>query len=87
MVCTTNPSPFFRGLLFAYGLSILTGRSVLWTNQRFSALKKLDEERAKMFQQARKEAFENAKAAIAELNAFGHNYTLAPSFADWILST
>ena len=50
-------------------------------------IKELDEERAKMFQQARKEAFENAKAAIAELNAFGHNYTLAPSFADWILST
>jgi hypothetical protein len=52
--------------------------------QRF---KELDEERAKLFQQARKEAFENAKAAIVELNAFGRNYTLAPGFADWILST
>jgi hypothetical protein len=50
-------------------------------------IKELDEERAKIFQQARKEAFENAKAAIAELNAFGRTYTLAPGFADWILST
>jgi exonuclease VII large subunit len=50
-------------------------------------IKELDEERAKMFEQARKEAFENAKAAIAELNSFGPNYTLARGFADWILST
>ena len=40
-------------------------------------IKELDAERASIFDQAKEEALEKAKAAVAELNALGLNYTLA----------
>jgi hypothetical protein len=39
-------------------------------------IKDLDAERAGIFEQAKEEALEKAKAAVAELNALGLNYTL-----------
>jgi hypothetical protein len=39
-------------------------------------IKELDAERASIFDQAKEEALEKAKAAVAELNALGLNYTL-----------
>ena len=39
-------------------------------------IKDLDAERASIFDQAKEEALERAKAAVAELNALGLNYTL-----------
>ena len=39
-------------------------------------IKDLDAERAGIFDQAKEEALEKAKAAVAELNALGLNYTL-----------
>jgi hypothetical protein len=39
-------------------------------------IKELDEERARIFDQAKEEALERAKAAVAELNALGLHYTL-----------
>src|ERR1700685_1926822 len=39
-------------------------------------IKDLDAERAGIFEQAKGEALEKAKAAVAELNALGLNYTL-----------
>jgi hypothetical protein len=39
-------------------------------------IKDLDAERASIFDQAKEEALEKAKAAVAELNALGLNYTL-----------
>jgi hypothetical protein len=39
-------------------------------------IKDLDAERASIFDQAKEEALEKAKAALAELNALGLNYTL-----------
>jgi hypothetical protein len=39
-------------------------------------IKDLDAERASIFEQAKEEALEKAKAAVAELNALGLNYTL-----------
>ena len=39
-------------------------------------IKDLDAERAGIFQQAQEEALEKAKAAVAELNGLGLNYTL-----------
>jgi hypothetical protein len=39
-------------------------------------IKELDAERASIFEQAKEEALEKAKAAVAELNALGLNYTL-----------
>ena len=39
-------------------------------------IKELDAERASIFDQAKTEALEKAKAAVAELNALGLNYTL-----------
>jgi hypothetical protein len=39
-------------------------------------IKDLDAERASIFEQAKQEALEKAKAAVAELNALGLNYTL-----------
>jgi hypothetical protein len=41
-----------------------------------SALKDLDAERASIFDHAKEEALEKAKAAVAELNGLGFNYTL-----------
>jgi hypothetical protein len=38
-------------------------------------IKELDEERGRIFDQAKEEALEKAKAAIAELNALGLDYT------------
>ena len=40
-------------------------------------IKELDAERASIFEQAKEEALEKAKAAVAELNALGLNYTLS----------
>src|SRR5450631_3837414 len=40
-------------------------------------IKDLDAERASIFDQAKEEALEKAKAAVAELNALGLNYTLS----------
>jgi hypothetical protein len=40
-------------------------------------IKDLDAERAGIFEQAKEEALEKAKAALAELNALGLNYTLS----------
>ena len=40
-------------------------------------IKDLDAERASIFEQAKEEALEKAKAAVAELNALGLNYTLS----------
>jgi hypothetical protein len=40
-------------------------------------IKELDAERASIFEQAKAEALEKAKAAVAELNALGLNYTLS----------
>jgi hypothetical protein len=42
-------------------------------------IKDLDAERASIFDQAKEEALEKAKAAVAELNALGLNYTLSNS--------
>jgi hypothetical protein len=42
-------------------------------------IKDLDTERASIFDQAKEEALEKAKAAVAELNALGLNYTLSNS--------
>jgi hypothetical protein len=39
-------------------------------------IKDLDAERASIFDQAKEEALEKAKAAVAELNGLGLNYTL-----------
>jgi hypothetical protein len=39
-------------------------------------IKELDAERASIFDQAKEEALEKAKAAVAELNALGLSYTL-----------
>jgi hypothetical protein len=39
-------------------------------------IKELDEERAKIFDQAKQEALEKAKEAVAQLNALGLNYHL-----------
>jgi vacuolar-type H+-ATPase subunit H len=39
-------------------------------------IKDLDTERASIFDQAKEEALEKAKAAVAELNALGLDYTL-----------
>src|SRR3979490_910259 len=39
-------------------------------------IKELDAERASIFDQAKEEALEKAKAAVAELNALGLNYPL-----------
>jgi hypothetical protein len=39
-------------------------------------IKDLDAERASIFDQAKEEALEKAKAAVAELNALGLDYTL-----------
>jgi hypothetical protein len=39
-------------------------------------IKELDAERASIFEQAKEEALAKAKAAVAELNALGLNYTL-----------
>jgi hypothetical protein len=39
-------------------------------------IKELDEERAKIYDQATEEALEKAKAAVAELNSLGLHYTL-----------
>jgi hypothetical protein len=39
-------------------------------------IKELDEERARIFDQAKEEALEKAKAAVAELNALELHYTL-----------
>jgi hypothetical protein len=43
------------------------------------SIKNLDAERASIFDQAKEEALEKAKAAVAELNALGLNYTLSNS--------
>jgi hypothetical protein len=40
-------------------------------------IKDLDAERASIFDQAKEEALEKAKAAVAQLNGLGFNYTLA----------
>jgi hypothetical protein len=40
-------------------------------------IKDLDAERAGIFEQAKEEALAKVKAAVAELNALGLNYTLA----------
>jgi hypothetical protein len=39
-------------------------------------IKELDEERARIFDQAKEEALERAKAAVAELNGLGLHYAL-----------
>ncbi len=44
-------------------------------------IKELDAERASIFDQAKEEALQKAKLAIAELNALGLNYTLANGVA------
>ena len=40
-------------------------------------IKELDDERAKIFDQAKQEALEKAKEAVNQLNALGLHYTLA----------
>ena len=53
---------------------------VVWASAEKSAIqriKDLDTERASIFDQAKEEALEKAKAAVAELNALGLNYTLS----------
>jgi len=42
-------------------------------------IKELDEERVRIFEQAKEEALEKAKAAVAELNALGLDYALVVS--------
>jgi hypothetical protein len=45
-------------------------------NSAIQRIKELDEERARIFDQAKEEALEKAKAAVEELNALGLDYTL-----------
>jgi hypothetical protein len=42
----------------------------------FQRIKELDDERAKIFDQARQEALEKAEAAVAQLNGLGLTYRL-----------
>src|ERR1035438_964861 len=46
-------------------------------NTALERLKKLDEERAALMEQATKEAKDRAEAAISDLNALGYNFHLA----------
>ena len=70
---TQAPSIAYRG-------SRREAPEVVWASAEKSAIqriKDLDAERASIFDQAKEEALEKAKAAVAELNALGLNYTLS----------
>ena len=45
-------------------------------NSVLAKLKKLDEERAKLLNEAKKQALANVQTAIAELNSLGFNYRI-----------
>jgi hypothetical protein len=72
-----SPRPLLLGHFFVYvwpfkkmGVIRVAEKSAI---QR---IKDLDAERASIFDHAKEEALEKAKAAVAELNGLGFNYTL-----------
>jgi hypothetical protein len=71
-------SPLLAGHSFVYELQCKTmGVIRMAEKSAIQRIKDLDAERASIFDQAKEEALEKAKAAVAELNALGLNYTLS----------
>jgi hypothetical protein len=71
-------SPLLAGHSFVYELQCKTmGVIRVAEKSVIQRIKELDAERASIFEQAKAEALEKAKAAVAELNALGLNYTLS----------
>ena len=76
---TQAPSMVYRGSRRAIRGIRVKASGVVRASAVKSAIqriKDLDAERASIFDQAKEEALEKAKAAVAELNALGLNYTL-----------
>jgi hypothetical protein len=67
---------FALGLLYLAFPRKQEGTSCMAEKSAIQRIKELDEERAKIFDQAKEEALEKAKAAVEELNALGLDYTL-----------
>jgi hypothetical protein len=68
--------PLLPGRSFVYVCQFKKGVIRMAEKSVIQRIKDLDAERAGIFEQAEEEALEKAKAAVAELNALGLNYTL-----------
>jgi hypothetical protein len=77
-LCADQLNPLLPGRSFVY-VSQFSDKGVILMAEKsaIQRIKDLDSERASIFDQAKEEALEKAKAAVAELNALGLNYTLS----------
>jgi hypothetical protein len=75
--CAPISWPLLPGRSFVY-VSQFNKKGVIRMAEKsaIQRIKDLDAERATIFDQAKEEALEKAKVAVAELNALGLNYTL-----------
>jgi hypothetical protein len=69
-------SPFYLAIFLYMHCGRKKGVIRVADKSAIQRIKELDAERASIFEQAKEEALEKAKAAVAELNALGLNYTL-----------
>src|ERR1700686_3190580 len=76
-ILCADHSPLLSGHSFVYEPQCKTmGVIRMAEKSAIQRIKDLDAERASIFDQAKEEALEKAKAAVAELNALGLNYNL-----------
>jgi hypothetical protein len=80
-VCITFLSPFtspFTGAIFFVSELSKQQQGVVQMVEKsaIQRIKELDDERAKIFDQAKEEALQKATQAVADLNALGLNYQL-----------
>src|ERR1700722_20948367 len=76
--CVAISWPFCQAaLLSMYHNSTKKGVIRMAEKSAIQRIKDLDAERASIFDQAKEEALEKAKVAVAELNALGLNYVLS----------
>jgi hypothetical protein len=76
--CAAISWPLLPGRSFVY-VSQFNNKGVIRMAEKsaIQRIKDLDAERATIFDQAKEEALEKAKVAVAELNALGLNYVLS----------
>jgi hypothetical protein len=76
LLCAELSCPLLLGHIFVYEHQSEKGDIRVAEKSAIQRIKDLDAERASIFDRAKEEALEKAKAAVAELNDLGFNYTL-----------
>jgi vacuolar-type H+-ATPase subunit H len=71
-----STSPFTGAIFLSMNNKQQDGVIRMAENSAVQRIKELDDERAKIFDQAKEEALQKATQAVADLNALGLNYKL-----------